>query len=151
MRRKLKILTTGKQYVGQVDMPQDNLRTTDLFNSTNLYWKNPAEKSFNDAILLYDATLSITGKENFQTYQASEYLSQRALSEEQLLKDHIYLAGDTWIKLFFMLDYRYPLSRSYLRRYNDPVKPRETCSQCQISSVADLYFPFLHFCVAGRI
>lgn len=69
MRRKLKILTTGKQYVGEVDMPLDNLRSTDLFNSANLYWKDPAQKSFNDAILLHDVTLSITGKENFQQFK----------------------------------------------------------------------------------
>jgi len=43
------------------------------------------------------------------------------------------LAGDAWIKIFFMQDYKYPLSRSYLKRYDDPIKPRETCTRDMIA------------------
>ena len=68
-----------------------------------------------------------------QTYSASKYLKGIASSDENILKDHIYLAGDAWIKIFFMQDYKYPLSRSYLKRYDDPVKPRETCTRDMIA------------------
>jgi hypothetical protein len=50
-----------------------------------------------------------------------------------VLKDHIYLSGDTWMKLFFMKDYKYPLSRSYLRRYEDIAKDRETCTRDMVA------------------
>ncbi len=68
-----------------------------------------------------------------QTYKASEYLNGVAKSNENVLKDHIYLEGDTWMKLFFMKDYTYPLSRSYLMRYDDSVKKRETCTRDMIA------------------
>ena len=72
-------------------------------------------------------------KEVCQTYSASKYLKSIASPDENILKDHIYLAGDAWIKIFFMQDYKYPLSRSYLKRYDDPVKPRETCTRDMIA------------------
>jgi hypothetical protein len=72
-------------------------------------------------------------KEICQTYSASKYLKGIVSSNENILKDHIYLAGDAWIKIFFMKDYKYPLSRSYLKRYDDPVKPRETCTRDMIA------------------
>jgi hypothetical protein len=61
MRRKVTVFTPGKQYSGEVDIPNDVLRTTDLFNSANLYRKDSAEKSFNDSLLIFNVTLSITG------------------------------------------------------------------------------------------
>ncbi len=72
-------------------------------------------------------------KEVMQTYKASEYLSDIARDNEVVLKDHIHLEGDTWMKLFFMREYKYPLSRSYLRRYEDPTKKRETCTRDMIA------------------
>ncbi len=76
-----------------------------------------------------------TSKERavIQTYKASEYLNGIANESENVLKDHIYLEGDTWMKLFFMKDYTYPLSRSYLMRYDDSVKQRETCTRDMIA------------------
>ncbi|MEJ2025487.1 MAG: hypothetical protein P8Y00_10835, partial [Deltaproteobacteria bacterium] len=47
----------GKKYSGMVDIPNESLRTTDLFNSSNIYWKNPNEKCFENAILMYNARL----------------------------------------------------------------------------------------------
>ena len=68
MRRKVTVFTPGKQYSGEVDIPNDALRTTDLFNSANLYWKDSAEKSFNDSLLMFNVTLSITGVREFQEF-----------------------------------------------------------------------------------
>lgn len=68
MRRNVTVITPGKQYSGELDFPNDSLRTTDLFNSANLYWKDPAEKSFNDAVMLHNTTLSIAGVKEFQKF-----------------------------------------------------------------------------------
>lgn len=67
--------------------------------------------------------------EAYQTFSASKYLAEKTDSREQILKDHIYLKGDTWVKLFLMRGYNQPLSRTNLSRYDDPVKPRETCTR----------------------
>lgn len=67
--------------------------------------------------------------EAYQTFSASQYLTENTTSQEQILKDHIYLKGDTWVKLFLMRGYNQPLSRTNLSRYDDPSKPRETCTR----------------------
>lgn len=72
-------------------------------------------------------------REVLQTFKAASYLNNIAKPEENVLKDHIYLEGDTWMKLFFMKGYKYPLSRSFLKRYNDPTKNRETCTRDMIA------------------
>jgi hypothetical protein len=57
-QRKVAIVTSlGKKYSGMIDIPNAALRTTDLFNSATIYWKNPNEKCFENAILMYDAQL----------------------------------------------------------------------------------------------
>jgi len=61
MRRKITVFTPGKKYSGEVDIPDDSLRTTDLFNSATLYWKDPAKKTFNDDLLMFNVILSIDG------------------------------------------------------------------------------------------
>lgn len=68
-----------------------------------------------------------------QTFNASEYLVKNSTPDEKLLKDHNYLSGDTWMKLYFMRGYTYPLSRSFFKRYEDPTKPREMCTLNMIS------------------
>lgn len=68
-----------------------------------------------------------------QVFIASEYLNLKTDNEEIILKDHIYLPADTWVKNFLMRDYKNPLSRSLLKRYDDPVKPRETCTRDMIA------------------
>jgi hypothetical protein len=69
---------------------------------------------------------------SLQTYAASAYLSSFATPEDVILKDHVHLSGDTWIKLFFMRDYNYPLSRGNLKRYSDS-PGREQCTNLMIS------------------
>jgi hypothetical protein len=69
---------------------------------------------------------------SLQAYAASEYLSSFVTSQDMILKDHVYLSGDTWIKLFFMQDYNYPLSHVNLKRYTDAPN-REQCTNLMIS------------------
>jgi hypothetical protein len=68
-----------------------------------------------------------------ETYRASEYLAEKTGPQNMILKDHKYLAGDTWIKLFFMRGYKYPLSRTYNRRYEDKYNKHETCTRDMIA------------------
>lgn len=69
-RRLLTVFTPGKIYTGEVDLPNATLRTTDLLNSSNVYWKNPANKSFGDALLMYNVLLSIDGIDKYQSFDS---------------------------------------------------------------------------------
>lgn len=60
-KRQVKFFTPQKVYSGYLDVNTDDMRTIDLLNSANLYWKNPDEKSFNDSILLNKADVTIEG------------------------------------------------------------------------------------------
>ncbi len=72
-------------------------------------------------------------QEAVQTFHSGEYLAKTTnASKDIILKDHINIYGDSWYKLFFMKDYKYPLSRGKLTRYSDPTKPRETCTRDMI-------------------
>jgi len=68
IRRRITVFTPGKQYSGEVDVPNIGLRTTDLLNSTTLYWKDPAKKSFNDVLLMFNVILSIEGIQKLYTF-----------------------------------------------------------------------------------
>ena len=68
-----------------------------------------------------------------QTYAASNYLAKKINSKDVVLKDHNYLAGDSWVKLFFMRGYNFPFSRGYFKRYQDDTKTREQCTNNMIS------------------
>lgn len=89
----------------------------------------------------YDNSQSLSdnskNQKALQTLHASNFLSQQTtsldLKENNFLKDHNYISGDSWIKLFFMEDYNYPLSRGYFKRYEDITKPREMCTLWMIS------------------
>jgi len=67
-----------------------------------------------------------------ETFRASEYLYQTVPEKDKILKDHIYLTGDTWIKNFLMRGYEEPLSRSLMKRY-DPINNRETCTRDMVA------------------
>ncbi|KKP68775.1 MAG: hypothetical protein UR66_C0003G0040 [Candidatus Moranbacteria bacterium GW2011_GWE1_35_17] len=90
----------------------------------------------------YDNSSSLSqGQKNqkaLQTFHASEFLANQIKSHENLysaniIKDHNYISADSWMKLFFMTDYNYPLSRGYFKRYEDITKPREMCTLWMIS------------------
>jgi hypothetical protein len=70
-----------------------------------------------------------------QTFHSAAYLAAAVdTNKDIILKDHVNIYGDSWYKLFFMKDYKYPLSRGVLTRYVDPTKPRETCTRDMISN-----------------
>jgi len=70
-QRKIGIITSlGKKYSGMIDIPNDNFRTTDLFNSTHLYWKNPNMKCYDDAIFLREVSLFIDDKTIYKKFDA---------------------------------------------------------------------------------
>lgn len=85
----------------------------------------------------YDNAMSLNSESSsagaLQTYAASRYLGKHSSSQDMILKDHNYLSGDAWIKLFFMRGYNYPLSRGFFKRYQDETKPREQCTNFMIS------------------
>jgi len=78
----------------------------------------------------------IESEKLLETFDASAYVVSATTPKDAVLKDHIYLTGDSWIKLFFMRGYKYPLSRGYLKRYEDTTKPREMCTLYMISNPA---------------
>lgn len=91
-------------------------------------------------------TSSSSIKKSIQTYAASKYLAEHLSESDIVLKDHNYLSGDSWIKLFFMRGYSYPLSRGYFKRYEDETKPREQCTNQMISLPSS---PEAQKCFAG--
>jgi hypothetical protein len=72
-----------------------------------------------------------------ETYHASTFLAQKTTTQDIVLKDHNYLPADSWMKLYFMRGYTYPLSRGYFKRYDDVAKMREQCTNLMISTPSD--------------
>lgn len=75
-----------------------------------------------------------THQEATETFAVSSWLANNNRSADIVLKDHNYLAADSWMKLFFMRDYSYPLSRGLFGRYEDDGSRRERCSLLMISA-----------------
>ncbi len=67
-----------------------------------------------------------------QTFTASRYLAAHSAQNDVILKDHNYIVADSWMKLFFLRDYAYPLSRGFFKRYEDN-PDREQCTLLMIS------------------
>jgi hypothetical protein len=68
-QRKITIGTSlGKQYAGIIDVPNPNYRTSDLLNSSNVFWRNPNDKCFENAIQLYDASLFVAEKSIYKNF-----------------------------------------------------------------------------------
>lgn len=82
------------------------------------------------------AALSTVNKarEAQEVFTASKYLSEKTSETEMILKDHNYLAADAWMKLFFVRDYGYPLSRGLFSRYEETGSRRERCTLVMIAS-----------------
>ncbi len=67
--RKVIIVTSmGKKYVGMIDVPNEEFRTTDLFNSVNVYWKSPNMKCYDDAIFMHDVSLLLDEKAVYKKF-----------------------------------------------------------------------------------
>jgi hypothetical protein len=69
-----------------------------------------------------------------ETFHASQYLQKNIGDKDQLLSDHINLAADSWVKIFFMKDYHFPLYRANLDRYDNGIDRQEKCTLNMISS-----------------
>jgi hypothetical protein len=67
-QKKITIYCPDKIYTGYMDIGNVSLRTIDIFNSSNMYWKDPAERSFDDALLLYNATVLLEGNTKLGEY-----------------------------------------------------------------------------------
>lgn len=67
-----------------------------------------------------------------QTFAASQYLASHTTKNDGILKDHNFIVGDAWMKLFFLRGYSYPLSRGFFKRYEDNPH-REQCTLLMIS------------------
>lgn len=82
------------------------------------------------------AALSAASKarEAQEVFAASKYLSEKTNERDIILKDHNYLAADAWMKLFFVRDYGYPLSRGLFSRYEETGSRRERCTLVMIAS-----------------
>ena len=90
-QRKLAIVTSlGKRYSGMIDIPSSNFRTSDLLNSANVFWKNPNEKCYDNAILMYDARLFL---DDTAVYRHFDKI-QIKLSEIFYFYDEVSILGD---------------------------------------------------------
>jgi hypothetical protein len=66
--REVKLYTPNKKYTGLIDIQNEEMRTLDLLNSSNIFWKNPNSKSFNDSIMLNDVTVMVQGNRKLSTF-----------------------------------------------------------------------------------
>jgi hypothetical protein len=90
-QRKIVVVTSlGKKYSGLVDIPNPNFRTTDLLNSSNIFWKNPNEKCYDNAIMMYDVRLFIDDNAVYRQFEKI----QIKLSEIIYFYDDISDLGD---------------------------------------------------------
>jgi len=101
------------------------------------------------AAVLWDGTADFrsvySGQNKFQDtvelYDASVYLASSTQDDAVILKDHRTIAGDSWIKFFFLRGYDYFLSRTYDYKYNDAGNGLDPCTRETIivpnSSVAE--------------
>ncbi|HAI74258.1 MAG TPA: hypothetical protein DCS28_02605 [Candidatus Moranbacteria bacterium] len=97
------------------------------------------------ALFVFIFTNGLGGNENYlktnnnaqktlQTFNASEYLAEKINKKDFLISDHIYVFADSWIKLFFMRGYNFPVYRANLDRYENGIDKNEFCSRDMISN-----------------
>lgn len=60
-RKVVMVTSLGKVYRGMVDVPNVDYRTTDLLNSSNVFWKDSSKKCFENSILVHDVQMMIGG------------------------------------------------------------------------------------------
>jgi hypothetical protein len=69
-----------------------------------------------------------------QTFAASRYLAQKTDGSDQIVKDHVFMTADAWVKLFFMRDYNFPFYRANFDRYANGIDKKESCTLWMIST-----------------
>ena len=89
-QRNVTLHTPSKVYTGLIDVGNESLRTIDIFNSASMYWVNPAEKSFEDALLLHKAKVMLTGDVKLGDFEKL----QVKLADISLFYDSLSSAGD---------------------------------------------------------
>lgn len=90
IQREVLLYTPNKKYTGKIDLKNDGIRTIDQLNSSTIYWKNPAEKSFDDAVLLYDVDVAVHGVEKLTSFKKL----QIRLSDIIFFTDRLETSGD---------------------------------------------------------
>lgn len=93
-QRKITIYTPEKTYKGYIDIANGSLRTIDIFNSANVFWKDPNEKSFNDALLINNASIVLDGNIKLGDFPKL----QVRLSEVLFFHDSLENLGDSMEK-----------------------------------------------------
>ena len=73
-------------------------------------------------------------QETVELYEASKYLRDNSKPEDGVLKDHVSLVGDAWIKFFLLRGYDYFISRTYDYKYEvyDPYNEVDSCPKDMI-------------------
>lgn len=120
--REINLYTPNKRYTGLIDMQREDMRTLDLLNSSNIFWKNPNQKSFNDSILLRDVRVVAQGDKQLSRFgklqlrlsdiiffsdslkktgsvtelKRAETLSQKSNEKEKRVKIITRMRGDTF-------------------------------------------------------
>lgn len=95
IQREVILFTPNKKYTGKIDLKNDGIRTIDQLNSSTIYWKNPAEKSFDDAVLLYDVDVSVHGVDKLTSFKKL----QVRLSDIMFFTDRLETSGDSAEKM----------------------------------------------------
>lgn len=95
VKREIILFTPNKRYSGTIDLKNDQIRTIDQLNSANVFWKNPNEKSFNDAIQLYDVEVSLHGAGKLVSFKKL----QLRLSDIVFFSDKLAKSGDVGEKI----------------------------------------------------
>jgi hypothetical protein len=95
VKREINLYTPNKIYTGRIDIKSERIRTIDLLNSSNLYWKDPAQKSFEDAIMLSDVKVNIQGGKNLASFSKL----QLRLSDIIFFSDSLYRTGNSTEKM----------------------------------------------------
>lgn len=93
-QRKITLYTPDKVYVGYIDIANESLRTTDIFNSSSIYWKDPKERSFEDALLLNNASIILEGNTKLGDFDKL----QVKLSDVLFFHDSLENLGDSMEK-----------------------------------------------------
>lgn len=100
-----------------------------LFLSFSAFFFASGSGSFDNGQTLLPESKALPALE---TFGAARYLAAHTGEADRVLKDHNYITADSWMKLFFLRDYSYPLSRGFFKRYEDN-PDREQCTLLMIS------------------
>ena len=73
-----------------LEVQNPSMRTLDLMNGSIIYWKNPADKTFNDALLLHNVTVEVLGGQVINRFDSL----QLRVSDIIFFSDELIKSGD---------------------------------------------------------